>query len=76
MYGPNDDFADDYNSYDYNNRAYEGHSGDPRQDLEYEKHANNPNYHVPDEVRGFILHFYRCLKDGKLFEVGSCYETR
>ncbi|XP_033117662.1 eukaryotic translation initiation factor 3 subunit L-like [Anneissia japonica] len=48
---------------------------DPRQDLEYEKHANNPNYHVPDEVRGFILHFYRCLKDGKLFEVGSCYET-
>ncbi|XP_014663117.1 PREDICTED: eukaryotic translation initiation factor 3 subunit L-like [Priapulus caudatus] len=68
-----------YDPYAYgSSHATEGefgfHTGDPRQDIEYERQYAS-SYHVPDLVRSFIVYFQKVIKDGNLYEISNAYEN-
>lgn len=77
MYTQNDDYVEGpYDQYAYSGDQYDGgfHTGDPRQDLEYERQYQS-SYMVPDNIRSFVLYFQKVVQDGNLFEISNAYEN-
>ncbi|KAF4532461.1 hypothetical protein B566_EDAN003036 [Ephemera danica] len=74
MYG-NDDYTDSigYDGYYSNANAieYEGHTGDPHLDLEYDRQY----YKIPDMVKKFITYFRNAINEGMIFEIQNFYES-
>lgn len=82
------DYGYDYeygNDYGYN-YGYNGlHSGDPRQDLEYEKSyltggggssmAVGSGFNVPDVVHEFLLRLYKAITERNVYEIHNLYEN-
>ena len=55
---------------------YDTHTGDPRQDLEYERqYAQQTSYIVPDVIKNFLLVFQKAVNDQNLFEIQNAYEN-
>ncbi|KAG1650108.1 Eukaryotic translation initiation factor 3 subunit L [Nymphon striatum] len=52
---------------------YEMHTGDPRQDLEYEKAYSQ--FKVPDQVKNFLIHFSKTIRDQEVFQIKNLYEV-
>jgi len=52
-----------------------GHTGDPRQDLEYERHYASQSYIVPEVIKNFLLYFQQCIKEQNLAEIQNQYEN-
>uniref|UniRef100_T1IYX3 Eukaryotic translation initiation factor 3 subunit L n=1 Tax=Strigamia maritima TaxID=126957 RepID=T1IYX3_STRMM len=48
------------------------HSGDPRQDLEYERQYQ---FSVPEVVKSFLVYFRKVINEGNLFEIQNAYEN-
>lgn len=56
----------------YGYGSYEGHTGDPRLDMEYERQYSQ--YKVPDPVRKFVVHLRNMLRENNTDEVQQLYE--
>jgi len=50
-------------------------AGDPRQDLEYERHYASHSYIVPEVIKNFLLHFQQVIKEQNLLEIQNNYEN-
>merc|ERR1719422_1656206 len=61
--------------YHYGNDYDKGHTGDPRQDMEYERHYGGQSYIVPEVIKNFLLYFQQCIKDQNLPEIQNQYEN-
>ncbi|XP_067671380.1 eukaryotic translation initiation factor 3 subunit L-like isoform X1 [Haliotis asinina] len=68
------DSAYDPYSYAYPAPEYELHTGDPRQDLEYERQYQQ-SYIVPELIKNFLVHFQKCINDCNLYEIQNAYES-
>lgn len=69
--------ADDYYvGYHYGGQQdYDSmHTGDPRQDMEYERQYQS-SYIVPEVIKNFLVFFQKSVNDQNLFEVQNCYEN-
>lgn len=66
--------GEEYDNYGYpGGQDYEMHSGDPRQDLEYER-----QYHVmkvPETVKSFLIYFRKVINEPNVYEIQNCYEN-
>lgn len=53
------------------------HTGDPRQDLEYERahQQQSSSFIVPEIIKNFLTYFQKCINDGNLFEIQNAYEN-
>ncbi|KAL8567654.1 Eukaryotic translation initiation factor 3 subunit L [Nucella lapillus] len=56
---------------DYDNM----HTGDPRQDMEYERQYQSTSYIVPEVIKNFLVFFQKSITDQNVFEVQNCYES-
>ncbi|XP_023929975.1 eukaryotic translation initiation factor 3 subunit L-like [Lingula anatina] len=54
---------------------YELHTGDPRQDLEYERQYQQSTYIVPEVIKNFLVYFQKCVHEQNLFEIQNAYEN-
>lgn len=56
---------------------YEGHTGDPRLDAEYEREKgyNTPSYIVPEPIKVFLADFYAAVRDKNLVELQNFYDN-
>ncbi|PVD37619.1 hypothetical protein C0Q70_00215 [Pomacea canaliculata] len=71
----NSEIEADYDPYAYyGGSEYETHTGDPRQDLEYERQYQS-SYIVPEVIKNFLLFTQKCINEQNLFEVQNCYEN-
>lgn len=52
---------------------YDGHTGDPNLDLEYER--NYMYSKIPDNVKKFIQYFQSVINEGVIFEIQNLYEN-
>ncbi|XP_064594734.1 eukaryotic translation initiation factor 3 subunit L-like [Liolophura sinensis] len=74
---PEDVSYDSYGYYppsDYD-RPGKSHTGDPRQDLEYERQYQQQTYIVPEVIKNFLTYFQKCIKEQNLFEIQHSYEN-
>lgn len=53
------------------NVDYEGHTGDPHLDLEYDRQY----YSAPDEVKKFLSYFRSVINEGMIYEIQNLYEN-
>ncbi|XP_069765927.1 eukaryotic translation initiation factor 3 subunit L isoform X2 [Narcine bancroftii] len=74
MSGFVDEYTAEYDPYAYN-ADYDLHTGDPKQDLAYERQYEQQTYHViPEVIKNFIQYFYKTvtdLIDQKVYELQS-----
>ncbi|XP_002736781.1 eukaryotic translation initiation factor 3 subunit L [Saccoglossus kowalevskii] len=87
MYNQPEEFVEaaagtEYDPYSYSGYAqqegdFEMHTGDPRQDLAYERQYEQtvPSYIIPEVIKNFIHFFHKCINEGNLFEVNNLYES-
>ena len=64
--------------YGYYNDYDQSHTGDPRQDMEYERHYgrdSGQSYIVPEVIKNFLLYFQQCIKEQNLPEIQNQYEN-
>ncbi|XP_063446286.1 eukaryotic translation initiation factor 3 subunit L-like [Mytilus trossulus] len=56
---------------------YDAHTGDPRQDLEYERQyaQQTSSYIVPDVIKNFLMVFQKAINDQNLYEIQNAYEN-
>ncbi|KAL5019120.1 hypothetical protein ScPMuIL_004842 [Solemya velum] len=57
------------------NFDYEAHTGDPRQDLEYERQYQPQSYIVPEVIKSFIVYFHKVITEQNLYEIQNSYEN-
>ncbi|GFO02337.1 eukaryotic translation initiation factor 3 subunit l [Plakobranchus ocellatus] len=50
------------------------HTGDPRQDMEYERHYSSQSYIVPEVIKNFLLYFQKVINQQDLIEIQNSYE--
>lgn len=50
-------------------------SGDPRQDLEYERQYVSHGYIVPEVIKNFLLYFQKYINQQDLLEIQNSYEN-
>ncbi|XP_060079974.1 eukaryotic translation initiation factor 3 subunit L-like isoform X1 [Ylistrum balloti] len=59
--------------------AYPGgeyeHTGDPRQDLEYERQYQAQTYIIPDVIKSFFEYFHKSVHEQNIFEIQNAYEN-
>lgn len=57
--------------------GFERHTGDPRQDMEYERqyHTTQSTFIVPDVIKNFLIYFRKCVKEQNLFGIQDAYEN-
>ncbi|KAK7002945.1 eukaryotic translation initiation factor 3 subunit L, partial [Biomphalaria glabrata] len=51
------------------------HTGDPRQDIEYERHYTTHSYIVPEVIKNFLIHFQKCINTKELAEIERSYDN-
>ncbi|KAJ8319066.1 hypothetical protein KUTeg_004157, partial [Tegillarca granosa] len=72
-------FVPDYDAYAYPYPPpgidYESHTGDPRQDLEYERQYQQSTYIVPDIIKSFLTYFQKSITEQNIFEIQNAYEN-
>ncbi|BFZ03287.1 hypothetical protein BsWGS_06326 [Bradybaena similaris] len=51
------------------------HTGDPRQDLEYERQYVSHGYIVPEVIKNFLLYFQKYINQQDLLEIQNSYEN-
>ncbi|XP_060581298.1 eukaryotic translation initiation factor 3 subunit L-like [Ruditapes philippinarum] len=56
---------------------YEKHTGDPRQDMEYERQyqSTQSTFIVPDVIKNFLTYFRKCVKDQNVYGIQDAYEN-
>ncbi|KAK6169059.1 hypothetical protein SNE40_020183 [Patella caerulea] len=54
---------------------YESHTGDPQQDLEYERQYHSSSFIVPEVIKNFLLKFQGHILDQNLYEIQDAYEN-
>ena len=66
-------FGVDY-GYDYD---YDGHTGDPRLDIEYERERGHTgaSYIVPEVIKVFLSDFYTAIMEQNLYEIQNLYDN-
>lgn len=71
-----DDFASTY-AYTTPSYNYEKHTGDPRQDMEYERQyqSTQSTFIVPDVIKNFLTYFRKCIKDQNVYGIQDAYEN-
>ena len=50
-------------------------TGDPRQDLEYERQRAQQSYIVPEVIKNFLTSFQKSINDQNLYAIQNAYET-
>ena len=50
-------------------------SGDPRQDLEYERQLHQQTYIVPEPIKNFLNYFQKVVAEQNTYEIGMAYEN-
>lgn len=50
-------------------------TGDPRQDLEYERQYQPQSYIVPEVIKSFIIYFHKVITEQNLYEIQNSYEN-
>ncbi|ESP03793.1 hypothetical protein LOTGIDRAFT_69442, partial [Lottia gigantea] len=50
-------------------------SGDPQQDLEYERQYHSSSFIVPEVIKTFLLKFQGHILDQNLYEIQDAYEN-
>jgi len=64
--------------YGYYDDYGHGHTGDPRQDAEYERsygRDSGSSFIVPEVIKNFLLYFQQCIKEQNLPEIQNQYEN-
>lgn len=51
------------------------HTGDPRQDMEYERHYAAHSYIVPEVIKNFLVYFQKVINQRDLLEIQNSYEN-
>ncbi|KAK3789156.1 hypothetical protein RRG08_001549 [Elysia crispata] len=51
------------------------HTGDPRQDMEYERHYATQSYIVPEVIKNFLIYFQKVINQRDLLEIQNSYEN-
>ncbi|KAH9491887.1 Eukaryotic translation initiation factor 3 subunit L [Bulinus truncatus] len=51
------------------------HTGDPRQDIEYDRHYPTHSYIVPEVIKNFLLYFQKCINTKDLLEIEKSYDN-
>lgn len=56
--------------------GYESHTGDPRQDIEYERqyHQTQSTFIVPNDIKNFLTFFRKCVNELNVYEIQNMYE--
>lgn len=58
---------------------FDMHTGDPRQDLEYEnqyrEQFQQQRYIIPEVIKNFLNYFQKCINDQNIFEIQNAYEN-
>ncbi|XP_045214078.1 eukaryotic translation initiation factor 3 subunit L-like isoform X1 [Mercenaria mercenaria] len=67
-------YAAPYGAPSYN---YEKHTGDPRQDMEYERQfqTTQSTFIVPDVIKNFLTYFRKCVKEQNVYGIQDAYEN-
>jgi len=65
---------------DYGYDEYDGHTGDPRLDAEYERErggfgASGASYIVPEFIKKFLLDFYKAIASQDLYQIQDLYDN-
>ena len=51
-------------------------TGDPRQDMEYERqYQTQSTYIVPDVIKNFLIYFRKCVKEQNVYGIQDAYEN-
>ncbi len=50
-------------------------SGDPRQDMEYERQLHQQTYIVPEPIKNFLSYFQKVVAELNTIEIGLAYEN-
>ncbi|XP_022253982.1 eukaryotic translation initiation factor 3 subunit L-like [Limulus polyphemus] len=75
MYAQDDAMFPEYDPYAYpSSHDYDFHTGDPRQDLEYERQFSQ-SYKVPEGVRNFLVYLRKAIGEGNVYEIQDLYEN-
>ncbi|XP_022317816.2 eukaryotic translation initiation factor 3 subunit L-like [Crassostrea virginica] len=77
MWGDQADFPPDYYppAYPPTVDPYEMHTGDPRQDIEYERQYQQSTYIVPDIIKSFLTYFQKSITEQNVYEIQNAYEN-
>lgn len=77
MWGDQADFPPDYYppAYPPTVDPYEMHTGDPRQDIEYERQYQQATYIVPDIIKSFLTYFQKSITEQNVYEIQNAYEN-
>ncbi|XP_048761523.1 eukaryotic translation initiation factor 3 subunit L-like [Ostrea edulis] len=76
MWGDQADFPPDYYpAYPAAGDGYEMHTGDPRQDIEFERQYQQSTYIVPDIIKSFLTYFQKSITEQNVYEIQNAYEN-
>uniref|UniRef100_A0A8W8MD78 Eukaryotic translation initiation factor 3 subunit L n=1 Tax=Magallana gigas TaxID=29159 RepID=A0A8W8MD78_MAGGI len=77
MWGDQADFPPDYYppAYPPSVDPYEMHTGDPRQDIEFERQYQQSTYIVPDIIKSFLTYFQKSITEQNVYEIQNAYEN-
>ncbi|KAL3877920.1 hypothetical protein ACJMK2_035561 [Sinanodonta woodiana] len=78
-----EDFVEEYNpykTYPYPPPGiapeYEVHTGDPRQDIEYERqYQQQQTFIIPEHIKVFLTYFRKCIVDQNVYGIQDAYEN-
>lgn len=51
------------------------HTGDPRQDIEFERQYQQSTYIVPDIIKSFLTYFQKSITEQNVYEIQNAYEN-
>ncbi|XP_061196125.1 eukaryotic translation initiation factor 3 subunit L-like [Saccostrea echinata] len=76
MWGDQADFPPDYYpAYPPPVDLHDMHTGDPRQDIEYERQYQQSTYIVPDIIKSFLTYFQKSITEQNVYEIQNAYEN-
>lgn len=63
--------------YDYGHNEYDGHTGDPRLDAEYERERGfgSGSFIVPDVIKKFLKDFHEAITEQNLYAIQKMYDN-
>lgn len=74
MYDAYDSVEGEYDPYSYHESGYGLHTGDPREDLEYEKRYGQ-SHKIQEPVKNFLLYLQKAIHEVNVFEIQNLYEN-
>ncbi|ESO07694.1 hypothetical protein HELRODRAFT_185444 [Helobdella robusta] len=67
---------DQQNPYAYQAGDYGMHTGDPHQDLEYDRqYMQKGSFILPEVIKSFLVYFQKSIHDQDVFEIQNAYEN-